>query len=131
MKGRATCVDEYIRFIEILKGYIKRGIRKPVLVFDGATAHTSLRSLEVVNKYFTPLRQAPYSSPFNPAETVWSLAKRQFRKRQLIHEGYINEADFQQMVTNSCEGISAAAHKGVLRSHHAYIRQHLDVAAGH
>ena len=128
MQGRATCVEEYIRFIEYLARHVRRGLRKPVLVFDGASAHTSLRSLEAVGKYFTPLRQAPYSSPFNPVETVWSLARRQFQKRQLLHEGYIDEAAFSQMVTDSCEGISTAAHKGVLRSHHAYIRQHLDVA---
>ena len=87
MVGQATCVDEYIQFIEHLAKHVKRGVGKPALVFDGASAHTSLRSLEVVSRHFIPLRQAPYSSPFNPVETVWSLARRQFHKLQLQHEG--------------------------------------------
>ena len=129
MQGRATCVDEYIRFIKLLARQVKRGVGKPVLVFDGASAHTSLRSLEQVNQHFTPLQQAPYSSPFNPVETVWSLAKRQFQKRQLEHEGFINEEDFTQMVTDSCEAVSPAALRGVLLSHHSHIRKHLQAPA--
>ena len=130
MKGRATCADEYIQFIELLATHIKQGVRKPVIVFDGATAHTSLRSLETVEKHFKPLRMAPYSSPFNPVETVWSLARRLFQKHQLTHKGYINEADFLRMVDEACHGISGQAHQGVLRAHHGHIRRHLELAVG-
>ena len=130
MQGRSTCTDEYIRFVELLATHVKRGVRKPWLVFDGATAHRSLRSLAAVEMHFKPLCMAPYSSPFNPVETVWSLARRLFQKHQLVHRGYISEANFLSMVDAACHGISGQAHQGVLRAHHGHIRDHLELAVG-
>ena len=128
MRGRSTCVDEYVRFVAIVARHVKRGVRTPAIAYDGATAHTSARAIQAVEQHFEPLQQAPYSSPFNPVETVWSLARRNFQKRQLLHEGYIDWEDFVQMVDESCQQITPTQLRGVLRSHHAHIRKYLQLA---
>ena len=61
-------------------------------------------------------------------ETVWSLARRNFQKRQLLHRGYFTWDQFVQMVDDACDSVTPPQLRGVLRSHYAHIRKYLAVA---
>ena len=96
--GGSTTIRHYKVFIEHLARFIRSDHHKPVLVYDGAPAHVSEKSLPYVRRYFRPLQQTGYSSFFNPAESVFSMMRRNFLKLMLMQTETITEAKFLQMV---------------------------------
>jgi hypothetical protein len=67
--GCSTNAEEYKRFLtevhENLKPEVTFNRAKPILLYDGATAHTSNASKAFMGKYFEPLQIPIYSCEFN------------------------------------------------------------------
>ena len=54
---------------------------RPFLIMDNAGAHTSPETIRVIERYFIPFHQPGYSCKFNSIEWLWSVVKREYRKR--------------------------------------------------
>ena len=67
--GRSTNVEEYKQFLDEVRESLKPELgfnkTKPILLYDGATAHTSNASVQYMKQYFEPLQIPIYSCEFN------------------------------------------------------------------
>jgi len=67
--GRSTNIKEYKMFLKKVHETVKPEYSftrtKPILLYDGATAHTSSTSRSFMHKYFEPLQIPVYSCEFN------------------------------------------------------------------
>ena len=67
--GRSTNVEEYKQFLDEVRESLKPELGfnkiKPILLYDGATAHTSNASVQYMKQYFEPLQIPIYSCEFN------------------------------------------------------------------
>ena len=67
--GRSTNVEEYKQFLDEVRENLKPELgfnkTKPILLYDGATAHTSNASVQYMKQYFEPLQIPIYSCEFN------------------------------------------------------------------
>ena len=104
----------------------ENGLHKPLLLYDGHTAHTNPASKALINEYFEPLQQVAYSSPFNCIETLWSLAKRTFHKRLLLEMQPISEAEMNEQVLHALHAVTPEQLAGVLRANLSYLREFLE-----
>ena len=97
----------YKQFILKLKDHIRGDCVKPIIYFDGHPAHKGVDVIELVKQYFDPFLCVAHSSNFNSIETVWSVAKRNFRKlmqmQSWAHD--VSEATFIDIVKQSIETI--------------------------
>lgn len=82
MMGSATNKEELRRFIPLLASHVREpdSERKPIVIMDGHPAHRSPDIWPFWEEHFAPKLMPPYSSPFNPVETVWAHIKREFYK---------------------------------------------------
>ena len=95
MLGRSTNAEEFQAYLMVVKTKLKsRYARtKPILIYDGARAHTTLKSTALLEKLFVPLQIPAYTCEFNckcqlsanlaclllvAIEKVWSAAKAYF-----------------------------------------------------
>ena len=125
MQGKSTNIVEYKKFLRLVARNVKSSSAKPILLYDGHPAHRNPGAVEVASLYFRPLQQCGYSCCFNAVEAVWGLAKQNFMKRMLLNKGVIEKEFFMELVFDSLNSISAAVHKRLLLSNHAFIRRHL------
>ena len=56
-----TQSENYIVFIHEVVAKLRPSQVKPILFFDGLRSHTSNQSMAVVQRYFRPLKNVPYS----------------------------------------------------------------------
>ena len=84
--------------------------------------------MEVVNRYFKPLKNVPYSCQFNAIESVWGVAKNNFVKLAMLKEHWYSNTEFYELVRKSLTMINRQTMTGLMRSNHAYLRQMLQPA---
>ena len=48
-----------------VKAAVRSDVEKPIMIYDGATAHTAKTSQTMLKALFTPLRMPAHSSEFN------------------------------------------------------------------
>ena len=48
-----------------VKAAVRSDVNKPIMIYDGATAHTAKTSQTMLKALFTPLRMPAHSSEFN------------------------------------------------------------------
>ena len=84
--GTSTNAADFRRFLVEIRRQLKYHVEKPVLVYDGASAHTASASQTALREHFKGLRTPPYSSEFNSIEHVWSAAKSNFVKLCLVND---------------------------------------------
>lgn len=126
MTAPATDIPSVKKFLVELAGVLKDPYTrvKPYLIMDNHGAHRSDKIREELSR-FHPCWQAPYSSPFNCQETVWSLLKREWLVRLHRRETDLaNEAQFRDMVHQLCDEV-AIDHSAILRANHDYIAHYL------
>ena len=63
--GRSTNKLDFMAFLRKVKAAVKHGVSKPVLIYDGASAHTAKDSQTMLNALFQPLKMPAHSSQFN------------------------------------------------------------------
>ena len=81
-------------------------------------------------KHFDVIFQAPQSCDFNVIETIWSLAKRKFRKVLALNPELKvqTEEAFKTTVKEVTESVALEHHKNVFRNNTKYIDKYLQVA---
>ena len=82
--GRSTNAEDFCKFLDKVKAQLKYHVEKPVLIYDGASAHIASTARMKLSQHFKPLKMPPYSCDFNSIEAVWSVAKSNFAKLCLI-----------------------------------------------
>ena len=122
-----TQSENYIRFIHEVVAKLRPSQEKPILLFDGLRSHTSRISMAVVNRYFRPLKNVPYSCQFNAIESVWGVAKNNFVKLAMLQDHWYSDEEFYSLVRRSLQMISRGTMAGLLRSNHAYLRKLLQL----
>ena len=86
----STNQQDYQEFLRLVARKVKGGLHKPILLYDGARAHTTASSIETVQNFFTPLQNVRYSCSFNsPIESCWGLAKRRLHTKLLLRRGLV------------------------------------------
>ena len=93
--GRSTNSVDFCRFLDEIRGQLKYHVEKPVLLYDGASAHTSRVSQQKLRDHFKGLQPPPHSCEFNSIEAVWAIAKRNFAKLLLINDQPLTRSRFQ------------------------------------
>ena len=78
--------------------------------------------MAVVQRYFRPLKNVPYSCQFNAIEAVWGVAKNNFVKLSMLQEHWYTNEEFYELVRRSLTMISRDTMAGLMRSNHAYLR---------
>ena len=92
--GRSTNSADFCRFLDEIRGQLRYHVEKPVLLYDGASAHTAAQSQAALRQHFKGLRTPPYSSEFNSIEHVWSAAKSNFVKLCLVNDQPMTQTRF-------------------------------------
>ena len=115
----------FIKFLHKIAGQVRPGVTRPVLVYDGHPAHKSPGAQRIMQLYFEPCNQTPYSSPFNAVETIWSMGRRNFHKRMLMNRLPRSQRQLHRMVLDSLEEITREQVHGALMANRAYIRRYL------
>lgn len=79
--GKSTNEEDYGKFLHDLKMKVRLDLgEKPILLYDGHTAHSTKKNLTIMERYFIPINIPPHSCDFNSIERVWSCAKCIFKK---------------------------------------------------
>ena len=126
-ESKSTNQKHFAEFLRLVaRAVAESGLDKPLLLYDGHTAHTNPASKALIDEYFEPLQQVPYSSPFNCIETLWSIAKRIFHKRLLLEMQPISEAEMKEHVLHALHSVTPAQLAGVLRANLSYLREFLE-----
>ena len=89
-----------------MRGQLRYHVEKPVLLYDGASAHTASRSQHKLSLHFKGLQMPPYSCEFNSIETIWAVAKANFAKLCLVNAQPMTRSRFEQLVLQSLTMIS-------------------------
>ena len=84
--AKSTNQIDFRKFLREVVLAFKVHVRKPILLFDGATAHTATDSMKLIKRHFQPMKNVAHSSNFNSIETLWSIAKRNFTRNCLFEK---------------------------------------------
>ena len=122
MLGRSTNQTEYQRFVRMIANQLPVGVKKPILLYDGATAHTAKGSLRIMNQYFEPLQNVPHSSPMNSVEHLWACSKLHRQRLLLLETQALTQASFEATVMRALEQVPLTAIKNLVVSNRKYIR---------
>ena len=93
--GKSTNATDFCRFLDKIRGQLRYHREKPVLLYDGASAHTAARSQHKLSLHFKGLKMPPYSSEFNSIEHVWAAAKSNFVKLCLVNDQPMTRTRFE------------------------------------
>ena len=85
---------------------------------DNARAHTTIESKQLADELNIELMfMPPYTPEFNCIEALWSVIKRDFKKRVLaLREVVISDDKFRQLLQDSLDAIRPAVQKQAARN---------------
>ena len=63
--GKSTNQQDFCIFLRQIKASLPFSHTKPILIYDGASAHTARQSQLLIDSYFEGARMPPFSSEFN------------------------------------------------------------------
>ena len=144
--GRSTNKDEFQDFLQAVKRNLADPRSKPLLLYDGASAHTAKTSTAMIRDLFTPLKNVPHSCGFNgksiispvltiffvtAIEHLWSAAKSHHKKLLLLNAHRpLDRADHVEIVTQSLALVPPESITGLVNSNRRYIRSKLAEITG-
>ena len=136
--GKSTNRDEFCAFLNEVKRNLRDPQEKPLLLYDGAPAHTARASTQLIKDLFTPLKNVPHSCGFNckysaslvyvlyvmiAIEHLWSAAKSHHKKLLNINAGReLSYEDHIDVVKRALALIPRHAITGLITSNRRYIR---------
>ena len=104
-------------FLILLRKRFKDKKQRLTMVLDNARAHITIAVKEEaefqnIELMFMP----PYTPELNSIEALWSVIKRDFKKRILARkEVFISQEDFRKHLQESCDAISPIVQKHAAR----------------
>ena len=115
---KSTNSVAFQRFLRLLRNRFKLRSTRLHLVLDNARAHTTLESKQLAEELNIDLMfMPPYTPEFNCIEALWSVLKRDF-KRRVLDERSVSLSDerFRILLQQSLDAITPTVQKAAARN---------------
>lgn len=106
---KATSSERFLEFLPKLRAKFPLHSQTRIkLVLDNATAHRTPEVVEMAKKCKIDLWYMPaYTPELNSIETVWSVIKRDFKRRiAFLKQQCVEQAQFSKLLKESCDIIT-------------------------